>query len=480
MTQAEASHVQGSMAAGVFAGSCMWASLWLMVPVAASYLPADANLPIAYALSDTVGQFLGVLMICLAARAWVTVIESVLGTVLLSAASVLSLAPVFFLQMSDAALGTLGLVHGLVNSFLWLHLTFFLIDSPSKEVFRFFLMTMLGGAAAVLIKLSLKPEAAIVFLTALVPISYTLFYAVHQMQSAERRILVQQEIEASASFRKGMNNVSGAARLLPFVSICGVSFGFHVSTPTLAQDGIELALIGAIFFFPGVVMLVTNRLMKKSVNFRNLSSIILVMMVAVLIPWPVQDSTLLAARGMAVLAIFTLFDLSWISTLLEIGSKNRSFAPYAILFGRFVILFTVSIGAFLRFAIDRGADSSAPSIVDYCLVLLLVAAFCWFSAGSSFLDVKAKQSPAPLMEKIEFLAEEYGLSKREAEILAFCARGYSAKGIAAQLLISNNTVKTHTSHIYAKLDVHTQQELIEFVESTSVSGQDPLDVSLSS
>lgn len=32
-------------------------------------------------------------------------------------------------------------------------------------------------------------------------------------------------------------------------------------------------------------------------------------------------------------------------------------------------------------------------------------------------------------------------------------------------VISRNTVKSHIKHIYSKLDVHWQQELIDMVES---------------
>jgi DNA-binding NarL/FixJ family response regulator len=43
-----------------------------------------------------------------------------------------------------------------------------------------------------------------------------------------------------------------------------------------------------------------------------------------------------------------------------------------------------------------------------------------------------------------------GLTQREAEILALIARGLTNSGIAAQLFLSNHTVKTHISRIFAK------------------------------
>ncbi|WP_269152891.1 response regulator transcription factor [Collinsella aerofaciens] len=43
-------------------------------------------------------------------------------------------------------------------------------------------------------------------------------------------------------------------------------------------------------------------------------------------------------------------------------------------------------------------------------------------------------------------------------------RGYNHGYVAEKLYISENTVRTHVRHIYAKLDVHSHQELIDLVE----------------
>lgn len=45
------------------------------------------------------------------------------------------------------------------------------------------------------------------------------------------------------------------------------------------------------------------------------------------------------------------------------------------------------------------------------------------------------------------------LSERELEVLNLLAQGYTNKGIAEMLFLSLNTVKTHTSNIYLKLEV---------------------------
>ena len=57
------------------------------------------------------------------------------------------------------------------------------------------------------------------------------------------------------------------------------------------------------------------------------------------------------------------------------------------------------------------------------------------------------------------------LTAREAEILLLLARGRTAVTIAETLVIAPSTAKAHLRNIYAKLGVHTQQELIDLVES---------------
>ena len=56
--------------------------------------------------------------------------------------------------------------------------------------------------------------------------------------------------------------------------------------------------------------------------------------------------------------------------------------------------------------------------------------------------------------------EDYHLTQREKEILGQLVKGFSYKMIAASLLISIETVKTHLRNIYEKLHVHNQSEAV--------------------
>jgi len=55
-----------------------------------------------------------------------------------------------------------------------------------------------------------------------------------------------------------------------------------------------------------------------------------------------------------------------------------------------------------------------------------------------------------------------GLTERELDILRLLAAGRTKREIAADLVISQSTVHTHTVHIYAKCGVSTRAALAMF------------------
>lgn len=61
------------------------------------------------------------------------------------------------------------------------------------------------------------------------------------------------------------------------------------------------------------------------------------------------------------------------------------------------------------------------------------------------------------------------LTAREQEILAYLGRGHSMTYIAETLFISESTVRTHVKHIYAKLDIHSREELFALIDQNNAS-----------
>lgn len=63
------------------------------------------------------------------------------------------------------------------------------------------------------------------------------------------------------------------------------------------------------------------------------------------------------------------------------------------------------------------------------------------------------------------LADHYGLTERELDVLELLSKGNSIKRIAELLVVSESTVKFHRTNIYRKLGVNSKQELIDLVNN---------------
>jgi len=78
-------------------------------------------------------------------------------------------------------------------------------------------------------------------------------------------------------------------------------------------------------------------------------------------------------------------------------------------------------------------------------------------AGSMAIDAglasRAAETAARLQNNQFWPGARHGLTQRESEILSLVVAGLSNRGIAAKLVIGEETVKTHLSSVYRKLGV---------------------------
>lgn len=107
--------------------------------------------------------------------------------------------------------------------------------------------------------------------------------------------------------------------------------------------------------------------------------------------------------------------------------------------------------------------------------VLVVGATYLFTAAMALLAQRGRQTgqdqpaatplaPAEANRHIyERLAQQAGLTPRETEVFILLAQGRDRGHISRELFISDATIKTHSRHIYAKLDVTNKQELISYV-----------------
>lgn len=91
-------------------------------------------------------------------------------------------------------------------------------------------------------------------------------------------------------------------------------------------------------------------------------------------------------------------------------------------------------------------------ICSVALVIFGIILRNHFTTRKDLLENKTISHP----EKLSFLK----ISHREYEVLIKMAEGYSNQEIADKLCVSENTIKTHISNLYTKLNVKRRTEAI--------------------
>lgn len=123
---------------------------------------------------------------------------------------------------------------------------------------------------------------------------------------------------------------------------------------------------------------------------------------------------------------------------------------FAIGTGRVVFHYTAFI--------DSATRSTIAALV---LALTLSVAFYFVGLTSKQFQTKTSEERTTEEEHLEAFSKAFRLTKRETEVMVLLVQGRSVNRIAEQLVVSPNTVKTHRNRLYAKLDVHDRQELLD-------------------
>ena len=81
-------------------------------------------------------------------------------------------------------------------------------------------------------------------------------------------------------------------------------------------------------------------------------------------------------------------------------------------------------------------------------------------------ETSAEPAPqkVPFQRKCAIIGEYYGLTRREVDVFRLIAAGRNSTRIQEELSISAGTVNTHSHHVFQKLDVHSQQEVIDLFQ----------------
>ena len=108
----------------------------------------------------------------------------------------------------------------------------------------------------------------------------------------------------------------------------------------------------------------------------------------------------------------------------------------------------------------RGA-SEARALSDFA-----AAASAGGAAGTAMSGV-GRGEPDPISRRCLVLAQRFALSPRETDVLVAFAHGRNVSYLAERLCLSPNTIRSHSKTLYAKLGVHSKQELLNLVDEVA-------------
>ena len=155
------------------------------------------------------------------------------------------------------------------------------------------------------------------------------------------------------------------------------------------------------------------------------------------------------------------------------GGQNASAFIVVIGWGVFTLANTLSTKLGLLIPAGGIAFLVYNVVIMVCLAGLIVVEFVPKKSAETALAGQDSQAgaaaPAPTSEELlsvqcAQLAERYGLTEREREVLVPLVRGRSASSIGSQLSMSTETARTHIRHIYQKIDIHSREELMDIVD----------------
>jgi DNA-binding CsgD family transcriptional regulator len=113
-------------------------------------------------------------------------------------------------------------------------------------------------------------------------------------------------------------------------------------------------------------------------------------------------------------------------------------------------------------ACEHGVDTHPPRARVHLGqgVWLTLRAARIFENDKTDPDIAVTIEPTSPNERMGLFSLAHGLTKREAEIVAACARGADTRGLAHELFVSENTIQDHFKSIFAKTATRTRGELL--------------------
>ncbi|MFR3272570.1 MAG: response regulator transcription factor [Slackia sp.] len=116
-----------------------------------------------------------------------------------------------------------------------------------------------------------------------------------------------------------------------------------------------------------------------------------------------------------------------------------------------------------------GNADAVENLIVIVIIYVLAMASMHYSWNKRENESEDEPSPSAanvtdaLEKRCAEVSKAYKLSPRESEILVLLAQGRTRTYIQEELVLAENTVKSHVAHIYTKLGVRDRQDMIDIV-----------------
>ncbi|HIT46220.1 MAG TPA: hypothetical protein IAC28_09140 [Candidatus Aphodovivens excrementavium] len=258
-----------------------------------------------------------------------------------------------------------------------------------------------------------------------------------------------------------------------------------VSSQSIIVVFLSFLILGAIMLVAGAVLAVHNYEISKIYFPLMVCSCVTVILCAL------AGSSMGALQNIVINVGYNIFIVTVWALLSDLAERTTLSAVRAFGFGRGASALGTTVGWFVAYGvIGSGADPAAFLVPFFLVATVLVFATVLLVLGQQTVSealermfegrVQASAQPSrseavdPQLvwdELCDRLAKEHGLTAREGEVFRLLSRGRTNGYIALDLNISQNTVKGHTRNVFAKMGVHSRQELIDIIEQKMEESQ---------
>lgn len=355
-----------------------------------------------------------------------------------------------------------------------------LITMESKEIHFFLAAALIVGAAVYIFTTSSIPYAS-VFFTAVLPIASALCFVLsintrRQIIGTERAGIV---VSAAESDEKDPINWRLIADTLTYTPCLGI--GIYCAMHNLSYPA-NIVCVGLATIVSCLIIIADTQWLHLLASKMQLK---LFLPLAAVIVFPLSFVSGIAEM-VFIFLLFAVFMLSLVTNYSAISLCVRVFelSPIRVFaYGRAFNLLGLLAGyafAAVAFSAPLAAGDGVGTILAFCglmLVFILASTFVLEDhyPVSSEVDDNDTNLEAPVLpkrdswdERCAQVAEKYGLSPRQAEVLGLLSKGRNTVYIQEKLVISHYTAKAHIYNIYQKIGIHSRQELLNLIEQVEL------------